>query len=288
MTRRVAHEAEWNEEALERRAEQLAGEALNLWPWQAAGQTASKQTPFRWRVDGGEWRFADTGSGLILDVVSVLVAHDPDNVAKLSGNTLSRDLQPASRIPPNSKAGTLTFRAVPGRDDLVIYPYGSDCPGSVERCRQMGARCGVDLEVLFTDENRTEAFWRFFKEHTGGVPGQKNRWRGPSQWTNALNSDGDRVGIYVGNPDLLWLHIRSGWGTDRTSERAARMRHDSWMIQQTMGDQQLGENVERSSDDGVTINVQRPWVRDYEDEWPDVAVWIKEQTQRLAVVLKGG
>ena len=99
-------------------------------------------------------------------------------------------------------------------------------------------RCGVNVEVLFKDENRTAVFWRFLKERTGGVPGQKGRWRGPSQWTSALNPDGDRVGIYVGNPDLLWLYLRSGWGADRTAKRAARVRHYSWMIQQTMGDQQ--------------------------------------------------
>ena len=82
------------------------------------------------------------------------------------------------------------------------------------------------------------------------MPVRRDRWRGPSQWTSTLNSDGDRVGIYVGNPDLLWLYIRSEWGADRTSERAARMRRYSWAIQQTMGDQQLGENLERNADDG--------------------------------------
>ena len=287
MTRRLARESEWNEVALERRAEQLACEALNLWPWEAAGKTAPEQAPFKWRIDGTEWRSADTGSGLVLNVAGALIAHDTKNVARLSGETLSRDLQPASRIPPDSKAGTLTFRAVPCREDVVIYPYGDNYSASAERCRQMGARCGVNVEVLFRDESRTAAFWRFFKERTGGVPGQKDRWRGPSQWTSTLNPHGDRVGIYVGNPDIVWLYIRSGWGADRTSERAVRMRHYSWLIQQTMGDQQLGENLERNAEDGVSITVQRPWVRGDEDEWPEVAVWIKEQQQRLAAVLEG-
>lgn len=30
---------------------------------------------------------------------------------------------------------------------------------------------------------------------------------------------------------------------------------------------------------------QRSWVRDDQDEWPDVAVWVKEQQERLAAVL---
>ena len=152
MTRRVAREADWGEEALERRAEQLASEALNLWPWEATGQAAPEQAPFRWRVDGGDWRAADSGSGLVLAVVGALVAHDPRNVERLTGDTLSRDLQPANRVPPDSKVGTLTFRAVPGREDVVIYPYGGNYPESAERCRQMGVRCGVDLDVVFNDE----------------------------------------------------------------------------------------------------------------------------------------
>ena len=288
MTRRVAREAEWDDEALERRAQQLADEALNLWPWESTGQAAPEQAPFKWRIDGGEWRSEDTGNRLVLNVAGALVAHDPRNVEKLSGDTLSRDLHSASSIPPDSKAGTLTFRAVPGRDDLVMYPYGGNYPESAERCRQMGKRCGVQVEVQFGDESRNAAFWRLLKERTGGVPGQKDRWRGPSQWTSPLNSDGDRVGIYVGNPDLLWLYIRSGWAAERGSERASRMRGYSWMIQQTMGDQQLGENIDRNSEDGSSITVQRSWVRDDKDEWPDAALWIKEQQVRLATLLMQG
>ena len=89
----------------------------------------------------------------------------------------------------------------------------------------------------------------------------------------------------MGNPDLVWLYIRSRWGADRTSERAAHMRHYSWLIQQTMGDQQLGENLERNAEEGMSNTVQRPWVRDDEDEWSEAAVWIKEQQERLAAVL---
>ncbi|MYE23150.1 MAG: DUF262 domain-containing protein [Gammaproteobacteria bacterium] len=287
MTQRVADEPKWDEEALERRAEQLASNALKLWPWEAAGQTAPEQAPFKWRVGSGEWHSADTGTGLVLNVASALLAHDPHNVERLSGATLSRDLQSASQIAPDSKAGTLTFRAVPGRDDVVMYPYGGNYPESAERCRQMGRRCGVNVEVLFGDENRTAAFWRLLKQRTGGVPGQKDRWRGKSQWTSTLNADGDRIGIYVGNPDLLWLYIRSGLSPDHPTERATRARHYSWMIQQTMGDQQLGENLEGSSKDGWSITVERPWVRDDEDEWPEAVVWIKEQQERLGAIVRG-
>ena len=288
MTKRVSDEAAWNEEALERRSKRLADEALKRWPWEPEGQTAPDRVPFNWRINGGEWRAAETASGLVLDVAGALLAHDPGNVERLSGPTLSRDLQSATRFPPNSKAGTLTVRAVPGHEDLVIYPYGSNYPESATRCRQMGVRCGVDVEVVLSgnEKGASAVFWLFLKEHTGGVPGQKDKWRGPSQWTSTLNPQGDRVGIYVGNPELLWLYVRSGLGPDRTAERAAQMREYSWQIQEMMGDQRLGGNLEGDAKNGTSITIERPWVRDDEDEWPQAADWIKEQQERLAAVVR--
>ena len=35
----------------------------------------------------------------------------------------------------------------------------------------------------------------------------------------------------------------------------------------------------------MTITVQRAWVRDDEDEWPEAAQWIKEQFERLRAIL---
>ena len=42
-----------------------------------------------------------------------------------------------------------------------------------------------------------------------------------------------------------------------------------------------GDNVERNSTNSMSITVQRPWVRDDENEWPDAAQWIREQCERL-------
>ena len=86
-------------------------------------------------------------------------------------------------------------------------------------------------------------FWRFLKTHVGGIPGQRDSWRGASQWTSPLNSLGDRIGIYVGNPHLLWLYIRAG-ESQRSEERTARMRQYSWTIRDQMGDQTLGDSLE--------------------------------------------
>ena len=128
-----------------------------------------------------------------------------------------------------------------------------------------------------------QAFWIYLKEHVGGVPGQKDVWRGATQWTAPVDSSGDRIGIYAGT-DWLWLYIRAG-ETQGTEQRAARMRQYSWMIGEQMGDQHLEANVDKNSADGRTISVQRRWTRDDRGEWPEAARWIKEHHDRLQAIL---
>ena len=65
------------------------------------------------------------------------------------------------------------------------------------------------------------------------------------------------------------------------------MRQYSWTIRDQMDDQQLGENLEKNTADGMTITVQKRWTRDDESEWPEAAQWIKEQFERLRVILSG-
>ena len=50
----------------------------------------------------------------------------------------------------------------------------------------MGERCGVAVEVDFEEDNRTKVFWKFFKEHAGGIPGQKDTWRGSVPMDHSL------------------------------------------------------------------------------------------------------
>ena len=133
-------------------------------------------------------------------------------------------------------------------------------------------------------EGASQAFWRFVKSHTGGIPGQKDAWRGPHQWTKSLNAAGDKIGVYIGNPDLLWLYIRSGQQHESETSMA-RMRRYSWMMQDRMGDQNLGNNIESSSANGATIAVRKSWIRDDEDEWPEVVRWIEDQIERLRTIL---
>ena len=288
MTRSLADESKWDESALERRAEELARRALERWPWpdESGGvrEAEHQSARLRWRIGEGPWHTETTASQMVLNVAAALLSRDPANMGNLSGAAISSNVHPAHRYPPGTTAGTLTMRGIPGHEEFVLYPYERDYPTSAERCRTMGERCGVSVQVEFEQNSQTRSFWKFLKEHAGGVPGQKDTWRGASQWSSRNNGSDDYVGIYVGNPDLLWLYIKSG-KSEESNERAAQMRRYSWMIRDRMSDQQLGGNIERNSANGWTISVQRPWVRDDENDWPEAALWITEQCTRLHAIV---
>ena len=288
MTRLIADEREWNEPALDRRADQLARHALARWPWvdesAPRGDASAHSAGLRWRLGDGPWRSEGTASQMVLNVAAELLSRDPANAGKLSGAAISSNVHPAERYPPGTTVGSLTMRCVPGHDAYVLYPYEQDYPTSAERCRKMGSRCGVSIDVEFEEGSTTQAFWKFLKDHVGGVPGQKDTWRGASQWSSSDDGRGDYVGIYVGNPELLWLYVKSG-DSQPSEERATRMRRYSLTIRDRMGDQQLGDNLNRNSANGTSITVQRPWVRDDENDWPDAAQWIKEQCERLHAIV---
>ena len=99
-----------------------------------------------------------------------------------------------------------------------------------------------------------------------------------------MNSKDDTIGIYVGNPDRLWLYVRAGQ-SQPSEDRAPRMRKYSWRIREQMSDQALGENLESESSEGRTIAVIRPWTREDQDEWPETAQWIMEQCERLQSIM---
>ena len=288
MTRRLADEGTWNAAAIERRAEEVTRRTLEQWPWierKTPEETSqSRATPLRWRIDGGEWRSESAASQMVLNVAGTLLGLDAANAERLSGEAISSNVHPTSRYPAGTRIGALTMRAIPGHAGYVLWPYAQDYRESADRCRKMGRRCDVQVEVEFEQDNQAHLFWRLFKTLTGGIPGQKDTWRGASQWTTPLNESGDRIGIYVGNADLLWLYIRTG--QDQHSDvRIARARDLSWMIQDQMGDQELGDNLERNVVEGMTLTVQRHWNRDDEDEWPEAAQWVSDQQLRLQAIL---
>ena len=282
MTSRLAAENEWDVGAMERREDEIADQVLARWPWPEQTVAPKSGATFRWRIEDGPWHSENVASQMVLNVAGALLSQAPINSEKLSGDALSSNVHSAEHYPSGATAGTLTMRAVPGHARYVMYPYEASYAASAKRCRKMGERCGVSVEVEFDGTSQIQAFWQVVKG-LGGVPGQKESWRGQSQWTNPVNSSGDRVGISVGQ-EILSLYI---WAerVDGSNERVARARRYSYMIRDQMSDQDLGGNLEKQSEESKTVTVQRRWTRDDEREWREAAQWIIEQHERLRAIL---
>ena len=176
------------------------------------------------------------------------------------------------------------MRAVPGHEDHVLNPYERDYPSSANRCREMGERCGVSVEVEGVAQvSRPQIFFRFLKKRAADFQGQKDSWRGSNQWTSPLNSHGDRIGIFVGE-EVLRLCVRAG---DRKASegRTIRMQHYSRMIGNQMADQETAGSPVEKGRQGRSVSVERQWTLEDEDEWPGAAEWLREQRQRLQIIL---
>ena len=288
ITKRLANEDDWNERALDQRSEDLAHRALQRWPWHEQETAEDSEKHFasglRWRLESGPWQSEDAASQMVLNVAGALLSHDSSNAEKLSGEAIIPNIHLASVYPPGSKVGSLTMRAIPGHERYVLYPYMRDYPASAKRCQELGRRCGVSIDVEFPKTNEYQTFWKLLKKQTGGLPGQKDTWRGPSQWTTSFNSLGDCIGVYIGDPESLWLYVRAG-ESQQSQARSERMKRFSWLIQRQMGDQEIGDNIEKNSNKGWTVTVQKKWMRDDEDSWPEVADWIKQQQERLRKIV---
>jgi len=290
LTREIADEDQWDRETLERRAGGLAERVLRLWPWRGRTSpekaTSDRSGPLEWRVDNGPWRAEESASQMVLNVAGALLDRDPENAEKLSGAALSTNLQSALRYPAGSKAGTLTMRGIPGHDAWVLYPYDRDHPASASRCRSMGQQCGANVEIRGVDEvHRRQAFYRFLRQRTGGLPGQTDGWRGKNQWTKPLNSHGDRVGLVVVD-DAIYLCIRKPWGQGTSAELATRFLRYSVRIGSEMGDQRIEGDPHAASLEGRTVWLTSQWTYEDDEDWPDAAAWIKEQYERLRFVLE--
>lgn len=144
-----------------------------------------------------------------------------------------------------------------------------------------------------------DPFWILLKKETGGLPGQE-RWRRRirTQWTEELNDDNDRVGVFINNKKLLWMTI-TGSILEQGNDYAPRMKRFSKMMIDKINNSQLsGERktivkmtehelnkcIDNASQKGRTIRVQMEWDRDNQDRWPDAARWIMQQFEILNAI----
>ena len=306
MTRDIAQENEWNEEALLRRAEELAHKALKRWPWidreastdGTADESWHKVNPLRWRLGGGEWKTAETGVQMVLDVAGKLLDLDPENADKLSGEAITFDIHPAKRYPTESTKKPNRMRTIPRHDDWVLYPFTRDYPACAERCQKMGERCDVRVEVEIADSiSAPGKFWEHFKQWRDSrqakgevselkegweIPALKKGWKMNYVLAGPFNTHGDHINIHTTRYSL-GLHIQN---SEQSVGATKRMHQLSWVIHNQMGDQNPTGDVIQESKNQKTVRVVRSWTREDKDEWDDACWWIWAQYKRLRLILE--
>jgi len=289
LTRELATEEQWDVDALERRATQLAESALALWPWLDGKSLVDDQSVpvsddycFRWRFEGETWRYETSGAQTVLKVAGALLDHDETNAQKLSGPSVMSHLHRASKRASidASTARLRRLKEVPGHPRYVLYPDAKDHEGHKQRCLKMAERCGASLNIEIL-ETATRRLWRSLLDVGLEVPGAGSDSSAYHQLTGSLNSDLDKVRINLGEATVD-LHVQTGPSGDRTSRawRFSELIHNHLQDQKPQGDPQI------LSQDGFSISISMKWDRDDEDGWSDAANWINTQYARLAQLAK--
>jgi len=283
MNKRIVDEEAWNEASLKRRAENIADRVLDLWPWSDTDVLTdgpqSETWEMRWCIERGDWHEENAAAQMVLNIAGALISRDLKNADRLLDHEASTKLRLATQYPPGSKAGSRTMQAVPGHDSYVMYPYGNR-KASVAKCKKMGERCGLKVEIEFRDTPDVyTVFWTFFKAETGGLPGQNDDWRWNNCWTKWINDKRDRICIRLTH-ERTELYLRTDEDKN-TLGRAERMLQYSRNIRNVMSDQKFAGNEVTLSKKGKSITVWRTWDRDDEDGWVEAAIWIKDQAGRL-------
>jgi len=123
-------------------------------------------------------------------------------------------------------------------------------------------------------------FWRFLKQETGGVFGQKDPWNWPTLWTGPVNQD-DWVRVYVGDK-LLRLDI----AIETSAEGRARMQEFSQRIRDELNDQAVENPMPESKAYVYSVCLVWYWTLRDESQWSEAAWWLKDQHDRLWEVVQ--
>lgn len=107
-------------------------------------QTEFERKVPRWRVNQGDWQEEKSYAATLLNVVGELLNIDPEgNSQQLLGDRMTRDIFRSGMEPTSTSA---RFRPIPGHDGYVVN-LNFNGTTIFNRCREMGDRCGVVVEV---------------------------------------------------------------------------------------------------------------------------------------------
>ena len=131
--------------------------------------------------------------------------------------------------------------------------------------------------------SQISSFWELLKENIDKLP-KRDAWKMGVQWSTPLNGDGDKIAINFGDREKIWIYVRSGDETGPSSARTLRMLEYSRLIRKHF------YNLEPFRDKGAeskgrSIGIQRSWMRSDQEEWPGIALWVKEQFEKLEKIV---
>ena len=169
---------------------------------------------------------------------------------------------------------------------VFINPQGLYSASWQFACGRGGIACGrrqLGDNVMET-QSKLELIRNFYECHKVEMDDMpKKNDNDNRKWSLPLNQRCDRIGIYVGNSEKIWIYIRSGH-EGKSPTRTKRMVKYSDEIRSRLSDQQPFRD-KRAESDGRSIGVQRGWKLEEPNEWPAIIYWIKVQFKRLKEIV---
>ena len=134
-------------------------------------------------------------------------------------------------------------------------------------------------------ENQIQEFWELLRKKIEYLSKEKASKDG-KQWSDELTEDEDKIGIYLGSSNNMWLYIKSG-SSKRCDQRTNQMLECSRLIREKIGNKRLISNESQINreHDGRSIKIKRTWARGNVQEWPEIANWVKDQFEFLREIV---
>ena len=134
-------------------------------------------------------------------------------------------------------------------------------------------------------ENQIQEFWELLSKKIEYLSKEKASKDG-KQWSDELTEDEDKIGIYLGSSNNMWLYIKSG-SSKRCDQRTNQMLECSRRIREKIGNKRLisDENQNNRERDGRSIKIKRTWARGNVQEWPEIANWVRDQFEFLREIV---
>lgn len=293
MTRMIADEPDWNEDAIKTRTKDLTKWISIRWPWPEANSMEHNTCETRrnpkfaiyWKIGDGSLSSDVAGYKMVLNVARTLLAEDRRNAKRL----LDAHKCAEFRVRFKRFSGVSTpdgkFVSVPGYSEFAICPYGKNVDDSIAKCREMAELCGVSFKVDERNYRGGLAFLEMIMDRHDGLPTQDTWNKQGTQYTRPYECPCDKVAITIEGTvgSMIGLYIKAG-NSEASDERTKRAAKYSKVILDVMSDQEVRKSS-KNHKNGRSVRVVANWTEN-ENEWPGLALWVVSQHARLEKIIE--